>query len=140
MLGRYLDDDETFVQFDPHPFLPAMRPSQFGGRSPVLGFVTAPAARAQVEIDLLADATHSSSAIVDDGNALDKQAFEIKPDHLRVWRMFQEQLDGFACRVVVGGTVIRLRTEICEELQLPGTLLVQEDTDFGQVSSRQRES
>ncbi len=116
VLEDVLADDETFVQFDPMPFLPALLPEHFGARSPVLGYLSSDSVRTEREISLLSQATSAAAAILDDG-VLDAERFTVGETFLPLWDMFQSHLAEFPCRSDIGRTTLRVRAELC--LRLP---------------------
>ena len=104
------------MQFDQRPFLPALLATNFGSRSPVMGFVTVQSERGRREIELLSEATAKAAVIVDDG-ILDAQRTSVSPAYQPVWDMFQSHLETFPCRADVEGLTIRINAATCRELE-----------------------
>lgn len=116
VVKQVLGASGTFVQFDQHPFLPALLPSHFAARSPVLGFVTIPSERGRRELELLSATTARASLIVDDGS-IDAFRTAVSSEYLGLWGMFRNHVADFPCRTHFEGLTLRARQHLCADLE-----------------------
>jgi MFS family permease len=111
-LRRALKLGDRFVAFDPQPFLTTFAPEHSTLPWAVLDFLGVHTSHREKDLQTVARAIDSASAIEDDG-ALFAEEDQIASRYRVVWKLYRRRLDQFPCVRTIAGITLRLRLDRC---------------------------
>lgn len=111
-LERALEPGDTFVSFDPQPFMTTFLPEHASLPWATLDYIGVRTSHRDADLRRLASAIDRAAAVVDDG-ALSKGERAIDHRFRAVWRVYRERLGRFPCVRRMRDITIRLRADRC---------------------------
>jgi len=111
-LARYLHPGDTFVAFDPQPFVTTFVPRHAVLPWAVLDFLGVKTSHRRGDLATVARAIDDAVAVEDDG-ALSAEERVIEPRYRSLWRLYREKLKAFPCVRRTEGVTLRLRRDRC---------------------------
>ncbi len=111
-LALDLNRGDTFVSFDPQPFMTTFLPRHAVLPWATLDYLGVRTSHRDADFRTLATAIDHAAAVVDNG-ALSADETAIEPRFRSIWRLYRERLDRFPCVRSVEGLTFRFRAAGC---------------------------